>query len=79
MAQRSNIPRPASLQAFSTAAREATPRTMGYQVTSCLSQRGDGQQGRDKVGGDQKVSQLLSFRLCISRRFYTFVSYLFDS
>lgn len=49
------------------------------QVTSCLSQRGDGQQGRDKVKEDQKVSQLLSFRLCTSRQFYTFVSYPFDS
>lgn len=49
------------------------------QVTSCLSQRGDGQQGRDKVKEEQKVSQLLSFRLCNSRQFYTFVSYPFDS
>lgn len=40
-AHRSDIPRPEYWQAASTAARETTPCTMGYQVTTYLSQRGD--------------------------------------
>lgn len=52
MLQRSDIPRPGSCQALSTAAAEATPDSMGHHVPSCRSQGGGGQQGRDKVKED---------------------------